>query len=115
MQYKYNWKEAHKNVSKELESLNVKRLIKLILKTKLKFYKFMKKRQNLKYGVSSLIDISNNTVLFSDLDKANTLNSYFQFNKMIMEMYLPEFYNITKQQFDNIDLNPEISKIFVID
>ena len=37
----------------------------------------MKKRQNLKSGVSPLIDISNNNVLFSDLDKANMLNSYF--------------------------------------
>ena len=45
----------------------------------------MKKRQNLKSGVSPLIDISNNNILFSDLDKANTLNSYF-----IMEIY-PNF------------------------
>ena len=37
----------------------------------------MKKRQNLKSGVSPLIDISNNNILFSDLDKTNTLNSYF--------------------------------------
>ena len=37
----------------------------------------MKKRQNLKSGESPLIDISNNTVSFSDLDNANTLNSYF--------------------------------------
>ena len=44
----------------------------------------MKKRQNLKSGVYiyksgvyPLIDISNNNILFSDLDKANTLNSYF--------------------------------------
>ena len=36
----------------------------------------MKKRQNLNSGVSQ-IDISNNNILFSDLDKANTLNSYF--------------------------------------
>ena len=37
----------------------------------------MKKRQNLKSGLSLLIDISNNNILFSDLDKVNTLNSYF--------------------------------------
>ena len=42
-----------------------------------KYIKFMKKRQNLKSGESPLIDISNNTVSFSDLDNANTLNSYF--------------------------------------
>ena len=29
----------------------------------------MKKRQNLKSGVSPLIDLSNNTILFSDIDK----------------------------------------------
>ena len=33
----------------------------------------MKKRQNLKSGLS-LIDVSNNTILFSDLDKENILN-----------------------------------------
>ena len=49
----------------------------------------MKKRQHLKSGVSLLIDISNNTMLFSDLDKANTLNSYFSLiQQMIMEIYL---------------------------
>ena len=37
----------------------------------------MKKRLNLKSGVSPLIDISNNIILFSDLEKANTLHSYF--------------------------------------
>ena len=37
----------------------------------------MIKRQNLKSGVFPLINISNNNLLFSDLDKANTLNSYF--------------------------------------
>ena len=35
----------------------------------------MKKRQHLKFGVSPLIDISNNIILFSDIDKVNTLNS----------------------------------------
>ena len=34
----------------------------------------MKKRQHFKSGVSPLIDISNNTILFSDLDKENTLH-----------------------------------------
>ena len=34
----------------------------------------MKKRQNLKSGVSRLIDISNNIIIFAD--QANTLNSY---------------------------------------
>ena len=37
----------------------------------------MKKRQHLKSGVSPLNGISNNNILFSDLYKANTLNSYF--------------------------------------
>ena len=37
----------------------------------------MRKRQHLKSGVSPLNDISNNIILFSDLDKPNTLNSYF--------------------------------------
>ena len=78
LQYKYNWIGAKKQLSKELESLNCKREINAInSKYKLKFYKFMKKRQNLKSRVSPLIDISNNNNLFSDLDKANTLNSYF--------------------------------------
>ena len=78
LQYKYNWIEAKKKLSKESESLNFKREINAInSKNKLKFYKFMKKRQNLKSGISPLIDISNNNILFSDLDKANTLNSYF--------------------------------------
>ena len=77
MQYKYNWKEAKIKLSKELESLNFKKEINAInSKNKLKFYKFMKKRQNLKSGVSPLIDISNNTILYSDIEKANTLNSY---------------------------------------
>ena len=67
----------------------------------------MKKRQNLKSGVSPLIDISNNNILFSDLDKANTL-SYQQNDNG----NLPEFYNLTKQKFDNIDLNLEIIKYF---
>ena len=65
----------------------------------------MKKIQNLKYGVSPLIDISNNAILFSDIDKANTLNSYFSSIQQNDNGNLPEFYNLTKQKFDNIDLN----------
>ena len=55
----------------------------------------MKKRQNLKSGVSLIIDISNNTILFSDLDKVNTLHSYF--SSIQQNGNLPEFYNLTKQ------------------
>ena len=77
------------------------------------FYKFLKKRQNLKSGVSLLIDISINNVLFSDLDKANMLNSYFSSIQQNDNGNLPEFYNLTKQKFDNIDLNHEIIKIFL--
>ena len=73
----------------------------------------MKKRQNLKSGVSPLIDISNNNILFSDLDKANTLNSYFSSIQQNDNGNLPDFYNLTKQKFDNIDLNLEIIKIFL--
>ena len=73
----------------------------------------MKKRHNLKSGVSPLIDISNNNVLFSDLDKANMLNSYFSSIQQNDNGNLPEFYNLTKQKFDNIDLNLEIIKIFL--
>ena len=73
----------------------------------------MKKRQNLKSGVSPLIDISNNNILFSDLDKANTLNSYFSSIQQNDNGNLPEFYNLTRQKFDNIDLNLEIIKIFL--
>ena len=51
--------------------------MQVIKKINLNFYKFMKKRHNLKSGVSPLIDISTNTILFSDLDKANTVNSHF--------------------------------------
>ena len=52
--------------------------MQLIQKIKLNFYKFMKKRQNLKsMSISPLIGISNNTILFSDLVEANKLNSYF--------------------------------------
>ena len=65
----------------------------------------MKKRQNLKSGVSPLIDISNNAILFSVIDKANTLNSYFSSIQQNDNGNLPEFYNLTKQKFDNIDLN----------
>ena len=72
----------------------------------------MKKRQNIKSGVSLLIDISNNTILFSDLDKANTLNSYFSSIQQNDNGNIPEFYNLTKQ---NIELNLEIIKIFLID
>ena len=105
---------SKKKLSKELESLNFKREINAInSKTKLKFYKCMKKRQNLKSGVSPLIDISNNNILFSDLDKANTLNSYFSSIQQNDNGNLPEFYNLTKQKFDNIDLNREIIKIFL--
>ena len=75
----------------------------------------MKKRQHLKSGVSPLIDISNNNILFSDLDKANTLNSYFSTIQQNDNGNLPEYYNLTKQKFDNIDLNLEIIKIFLID
>ena len=101
LQYKYNWIEAKKKLSKELESLNFKREINAInSKNKLKFYKFMKKIQNLKSGVSPLIDISNNNVLFSDLDKANMLNSYFSSIQQNDNGNLPEFYNLTKQKFD---------------
>ena len=46
LQYKYNWKEANKKLSKELESLNFKRVINS--KNKLKFYKFMKKKTTFK-------------------------------------------------------------------
>ena len=114
LQYKYNWIEAKKKLSKELESLNFKREINAInSKNKLKFYKFIKKRQHLKSGVSPLIDISNNNILFSDLDKANTLNSYFSSIQQNDNGNLPEFYNLTKQKFDNIDLNLEIIKIFL--
>ena len=105
---------SKKKLSKELESLNFKREINAInSKNKLKFYKFMKKRQNLKSGISPLIDISNNNILFSDLDKANTLNSYFSSIQQNDNGNLPEFYNLTKQKFDNIDLNLEIIKIFL--
>ena len=72
----------------------------------------MKKRQNLKSGIS-LIDISNNNILFSDLDKSNTLNSYFSSIQQNDNGNLTEFYNLTKQKFDNIDLNFEIIKIFL--
>ena len=114
LQYKYNWIEAKKKLSKELESLNFKREINAInSKNKLKFYKFMKKKQNLKSGVSPLIYISNYNILFSDLDKANTLNSYFSSIQQNDNGNLPEFYNLTKQKFDNIDLNLEIIKIFL--
>ena len=103
---------TEKKLSKE--SLNFKREINAInSKNKLKFYKFMKKRQNLKSGVSPLIDISNNNILFSDLDKANTLNSYFSSIQQNDNGNLPEFYNLTKQKFDNIDLIREIIKIFL--
>ena len=61
---------------------------------------------------SVCIDISNNNILFSDLDKANTLNSYFSSIQQNDNGNLPEFYNLTKQKFDNIDLNLEIIKIF---
>ena len=54
----------------------------------------MKKRQHLKSGVS-LIDISNNNILFSYLDKANTLNSYFSSIQQNDNGNLPEFYNLT--------------------
>ena len=73
----------------------------------------MKKRQNLKSRVSPLIDISNNNILFSDLDKANTLNSYVSSIQQNDNGNLPEFYNLTKQKFYNIDLNLEIIKIFL--
>ena len=71
----------------------------------------MKKRQNIKSGVSPLNDISNNTILFSDLDKENTLNSYF--SSIQQNGNLPEYYNLTEQKFYNFDLNPEIIKIFL--
>ena len=73
----------------------------------------MKKRQILKSGVSPLINISNNNILFSNLDKANTLNSYFSSIQQNDNGNLPEFYNFTNQKFDNIDLNIEIIKIFL--
>ena len=73
----------------------------------------MKKIQNLKSGVSPLFDISNINILFSDLDKANTLNSYFSSIQQNDNGNIPEFNNLTKQKFDNIDLNLEIIKIFV--
>ena len=114
LQFKYNWIEAKKKLFKELASLNFKREINAInSKNKLKFYKFMKKRHNLKSGVSPLIDISNNNVLFSDFDKANMLNSYFSSIQQNDNGNLPEFYNLTKQKLDNIDINLEIIKIFV--
>ena len=72
----------------------------------------MKKRKNLKFEVS-LIDLSNNNILFSDLDKANTLNSYFSSIQQNDNGNLPEIYNLTNQKFDNIDLNLEIIKIFL--
>ena len=75
----------------------------------------MNKRQHSKSGVSPLIDISNNTILFSDLDKANTLNSYFRSIQQNDNGNLPEFYNLTNTKFDNIDLNLEIIKIFLND
>ena len=77
------------------------------------FYKFMKKIENLKSRVSPLIDISNNTILFSYLDKENTLNSYFSSIQQNDNRNLPEFYNLTKQNVDNIDLKSEIIKIFL--
>ena len=73
----------------------------------------MKKRQHLKSVVSPIIDISNNTILFSDLNKENTLYSYFSSIQQNDNGNLPEFYNLTKHKFDNIDLNPEIIKIFL--
>ena len=42
------------------------------------------------------MNISNNTILFSDLDKANTLNSYFSLIQQNDNENLPEFYNSTK-------------------
>ena len=65
----------------------------------------MKKQQNLKYGVSPIIDISNNIILFSDIDNENTLNSYFSSIQQNDNGNLPKFYNLSKQKFDNIDLN----------
>ena len=62
LQYKYNWKEAKKTLSKELESLNFKR--EFNSKNKLKFYKFMKKIQHLKSGVSPLIDRLYKIIIF---------------------------------------------------
>ena len=58
----------------------------------------MKKIQNLKSGVVlyPLIDISNYTNLFLDLDKANTLNLYFSSIQQNDNGNLPEFYNLTK-------------------
>ena len=73
----------------------------------------MKKLQHLKSEVSPLIDMSNNNILYSDLDKANTLNSYFSSIQQNDNGNLPEFYNLTEQKFDNIDLNLEIIKIFL--
>ena len=73
----------------------------------------MKKRQNLKSGVFPLIDISNNNILFSDHEKVNTLNSYFSSIQQNDNGNLPEFYNLIKQQFDNIDTILEIIKIFL--
>ena len=73
----------------------------------------MKKRQYLKSRVSPLIYISNNTILFSDLNMANKLNSYFSTIQQNDNENVLEFYNLTKQKIDNIDLNPIIIKIFL--
>ena len=41
------------------------------------------------------------------------LNSYFSSIQQNDNGNLPEFYNLTKHKFDNIDLNLEIIKIFL--
>ena len=58
----------------------------------------MKKRKKLKSGVSPLKYISNNTILFSDLDKANKLNSNFSSIQQNDNGNLPKFYNLTKKR-----------------
>ena len=77
LQYKYNWIEAKKKLSKELESLNFRERLMQLIQKKLKFINFMKKRQKLKSGVSPLIDISNNNILFSDLDQSKYVKFIF--------------------------------------
>ena len=65
LQYKYNWIEAKKKLSKELESLNFKREINAInSKNKLKFYKFMKKRHNLKSVVAYFLYLIYQIIIF---------------------------------------------------
>ena len=89
LQYKYNWIEAKKKLSKELESLNLKREINAInSKNKLKFYKFMKKRQNLKSGVLFGIPSSMLKLLSNELCRP----LYIIFNSSLLSGNIPKIW-----------------------